>query len=235
MMFDGSRYALVLGDRRLDGADILAPLHRHPLLDAVAVTPSPDELFGFVGRHGPPALAIIDLHEAAATVIEVAARLRRTWPATGLLAVGPEVEPHVRDALHASCVHVRGCPGKDADSMAAISVTLAGGAPLAGGGTDEPDDDAFGGRAVTAAGLGLSARQAEVLWFVLHGASNKRIAQRLALSEATVKEHVSAVLRRLSVGSRIEAIARLRGCRLVVPALHEPPSRASRAADAERR
>jgi DNA-binding NarL/FixJ family response regulator len=146
------------------------------------------------------------------------------------MAVGPGVEPQVRDALLASCVHVRGCPGGHADSIASISMTLAGGAPLAGA-PHAHDDDAVGGRAVTAAELGLSARQAQVLWFVLHGASNKRIAQRLALSEATVKEHVSAVLRRLSVASRIEAIARLRGCRLVVPALYEPPSRASRAAD----
>lgn len=228
-MYDGSRYALVLCDRRLDGTDVLAPLHAHPLLDAVAVTPSPDALFGFVGRHGPPALAVIDLHEAPDTVIEVTSRLRRTWPATGLLAVGPAVEPCVRDALQASGVHVRGCPGEHSDSIASISVTLAGACPLAGGSAVEPDDDEAGTPAVTAAELGLSARQADVLWFVLHGASNKRIAQRLSLSEATVKEHVSAVLRRLSVGSRIEAMARLRGRRLVVPSLYDPPARATRA------
>lgn len=231
-MFDGSRYALVLGDRRLDGSDVLAPLHRHPLLDAVAVTPSPDALFGFVGRHGPPALAIIDLHEAADTVIDVAARLRRTWPATGLLAVGPEVGPRVRGALHAHSVHVRGCPGEHSDSIATISLTLAGGAPPVLGGPHEDVDDPVGATTVTAVELGLSTRQAQVLWFVLHGASNKRIAQRLALSEATVKEHVSAVLRRLSVRSRTEAIARLRGCRLVVPELFEPRPRASRAGGA---
>lgn len=49
---------------------------------------------------------------------------------------------------------------------------------------------------------------------MLRGLPNKRIARELALSEPTVKEHISNIFARLGVGSRIEAITRLRGRRI---------------------
>lgn len=64
---------------------------------------------------------------------------------------------------------------------------------------------------VTAAELGLTPRQAEVLSLVLDGKSNKRIANALGLSEPTIKEHISAILEKLGVHNRIEAITKLRG------------------------
>ena len=42
---------------------------------------------------------------------------------------------------------------------------------------------------------------------MLRGWPNKRIANELALTEATVKEHVSAILARLSVANRAQLIA----------------------------
>ncbi len=54
--------------------------------------------------------------------------------------------------------------------------------------------------------LGLTARQLEVLALMLEGRSNKLIARELNLAEATVKNHVTALLRALSVVSRTEAV-----------------------------
>jgi DNA-binding CsgD family transcriptional regulator len=51
----------------------------------------------------------------------------------------------------------------------------------------------------------LTRREAEVLAFVRQGASNAEIAARLFLSEKTVHHHVSAILRKLGVGSRAQA------------------------------
>ena len=67
---------------------------------------------------------------------------------------------------------------------------------------------------VTAAELGLTARQGEVLIMVLMGLPNKRIAQKLSLSEQTVKEHVTCILERLQVKTRVEIITKLRGRRV---------------------
>jgi DNA-binding CsgD family transcriptional regulator len=54
---------------------------------------------------------------------------------------------------------------------------------------------------------GLTRREAEVLAHVQQGASNAEIAARLYLSEKTVHHHVSAILRKLGVGSRGQAVS----------------------------
>ena len=54
--------------------------------------------------------------------------------------------------------------------------------------------------------LGLTERQADVLWLMLDGLPNKLICRRLDLAEGTVKVHVSAVLRALGVHSRTQAV-----------------------------
>ena len=57
----------------------------------------------------------------------------------------------------------------------------------------------------TTAATKLTKRQREILDMVRDGASNREIATRLAISEGTVKLHVSAVLKRLGVRNRTEA------------------------------
>ena len=52
----------------------------------------------------------------------------------------------------------------------------------------------------------LSSREREVLQLLAHGESNKRIAVHLGITEATVKSHVSAILMRLQVEDRTQAV-----------------------------
>jgi two-component system, NarL family, response regulator len=52
----------------------------------------------------------------------------------------------------------------------------------------------------------LSAREQEVLSLLARGKSNKDIASTLHITEATVKCHVSAILLRLNVSDRTEAV-----------------------------
>jgi DNA-binding NarL/FixJ family response regulator len=52
----------------------------------------------------------------------------------------------------------------------------------------------------------LTAREHEVLTLVAVGLTNKAIAQRLAISDHTVKFHVAAVLAKLGAESRTEAV-----------------------------
>jgi NarL family two-component system response regulator LiaR len=53
----------------------------------------------------------------------------------------------------------------------------------------------------------LTEREKEVLNLVVQGQSNQQIADALVISVATVKAHVSAILSKLEVSSRAEAIA----------------------------
>jgi len=54
----------------------------------------------------------------------------------------------------------------------------------------------------------LSAREKQVLGLLAEGLSNRAIARKLGLSEATVKGHVSRLLDKLNVSSRLEAVVR---------------------------
>ena len=52
----------------------------------------------------------------------------------------------------------------------------------------------------------LSNREQEVLELLAQGMSNKSIAEELFISEKTVKNHVSSILRKLSVNDRTQAV-----------------------------
>ncbi|MBV9933938.1 MAG: response regulator transcription factor [Actinobacteria bacterium] len=55
--------------------------------------------------------------------------------------------------------------------------------------------------------LGLTSREAEVLALVAAGRTNREIGTELFVSEKTASVHVSNILRKLGVRSRVEAAA----------------------------
>ena len=54
----------------------------------------------------------------------------------------------------------------------------------------------------------LTARELEVLRLLAEGHTNRALAERLAISEGTVKYHVKNILRKLRASSRADAVAR---------------------------
>jgi DNA-binding NarL/FixJ family response regulator len=52
----------------------------------------------------------------------------------------------------------------------------------------------------------LSPREIEILKIVATGASNREIADKLFISEGTVKNHLSSILNKLGVRDRMQAI-----------------------------
>jgi DNA-binding NarL/FixJ family response regulator len=54
----------------------------------------------------------------------------------------------------------------------------------------------------------LTLREREVLDLVSHGLSNRQIAERLAISEHTVKFHVASICGKLGAASRTDAVSR---------------------------
>ena len=53
----------------------------------------------------------------------------------------------------------------------------------------------------------LTRREIDVLELAADGWTNGRIAEKLFISEATVKSHVGHILRKLGVTNRVEAVS----------------------------
>ena len=100
---------------------------------------------------------------------------------------------------------------RPAELVDAIRVVAGGDALLAPSVTrrllDRFADSLPGPDAAPPADLGeLTEREVEVLRLVALALSNAEIAERLVLTEATVKTHVSSVLRKLGLRDRVQAV-----------------------------
>lgn len=63
--------------------------------------------------------------------------------------------------------------------------------------------------------VNLSRREIEVIAYIRDGRTNQQIAETLALSPLTVKNHVQNILRKLEVSNRAQAVARAVKARLI--------------------
>lgn len=61
----------------------------------------------------------------------------------------------------------------------------------------------------------LSPRELEILLLVASGDSNKEIAEKLVISEGTVKNHLSSILSKLNARDRLQAVIRARELGLI--------------------
>ncbi|HEX5739714.1 MAG TPA: response regulator transcription factor, partial [Hydrogenophaga sp.] len=203
-------YAIVLDDHPLVGRGMAQYLQSIlPELTAWAVT-AWDDVPALIQANGCPRLLVADVWLAEGNSLKSLTRWREQCPDTPWLAISgdddPSIPQRVRQAGAHGFVHKQAPPAVFGEAFTAV---------LAGGEWFDPvvAPNATGHRSrewlVTPAELGLTLRQGEILALVLRGLPNKRIASALGISESTVKEHVTGILERLGVHSRVEAITKL--------------------------
>lgn len=151
-------------------------------------------------------LVLLDLKMPGVQGLSGLMFLRAQYPAVPIAIVSASDEPHIiRRALDL------GASGFIPKSLAVEEMRRAVAAILEGGvwapeGVDAVSPADREGDALAQRVASLTPQQMRVLMMLKEGLLNKQIAFQLGVSEATVKAHVSAILQKLDVGSRTQAV-----------------------------
>jgi two-component system response regulator DesR len=147
-----------------------------------------------LSRRMHPDVALVDLFLAGESGAELCGAIRQVSPTTRVLLISGA------GRMTASAARAAGASGfisKESDAREVVAAVRAVGLGMT----------MFTRRAEQPEPL-LTEREREVLALIAVGSTNREIAERLYLSPHTVKEHTSALYRKLQARNRAEAVQR---------------------------
>jgi DNA-binding NarL/FixJ family response regulator len=160
-----------------------------------------------LAAHVQPDIILLDLHLGKENSLDFISELRETASKARILILTgvPEPEPH-RRALQ---LGARGLISKDKAIdvlLEAIERVSAGEVwidpSMIAGVLSEVSRSEFDPEKAKIETL--TAREREIVSLICEGLRNKQIAQRLAISEATVRNHITSILNKLGLSDRLE-------------------------------
>ena len=165
-----------------------------------------DELVELLERGGEVDLVLLDLTMPGARGLSGLMYMRAQYPGIPVIVVSANDDP----AAIRRCMEF-GASGFIPKTLGIEAMRAAISRILGGGVWTPPDVDLSTGSDIEAAELmtrmaTLTPQQVRVLMMLSEGLLNKQIAYQLGVSEATVKAHVSAILQKLGVESRTQAV-----------------------------
>jgi len=202
-----ANYRLVIADDH--------PLFRGALREAVAgmlarvhiaEAGSFDQMAELLERGGDVDLILLDLKMPGVRGFSGLMYLRAQYPSVPVVVVSANDDP----AAIRRCMEF-GASGFIPKTLGVEAMRGAIRRVLDGGVWTPPDVDLSSGSDAESADLmarmaTLTPQQVRVLMMLSEGLLNKQIAYQLSVSEATVKAHVSAILQKLGVESRTQAV-----------------------------
>jgi DNA-binding NarL/FixJ family response regulator len=193
-MTDGRRLrVLVVDDHDVVHWGFRLLLTEQPWVERCLTARDSEEALDLTKRYEPH-VALVDLFVGEESGAELCESIRRESPGTRVLLISGAgwISPQAAKAAGAS-----GFVSKDwsADDVAMAVRMVGKGMTVFAPRQEQPATP-------------LSEREREVLTLMASGATNKEIASSLYLSPHTVKEHTSAVYRKLGVRNRAEAVQR---------------------------
>ncbi|HET9719012.1 MAG TPA: response regulator transcription factor [Solirubrobacteraceae bacterium] len=166
-------------------------LTQQPWVERCLTARTGAEALELTRRYGPH-VALVDLFLGGESGADVCAAIRRESPSTRVLLISGA------GRMSPAAARAAGASGFVSKDLEAAEVTRA--VRMVGAGMT-----LFPPKEAQPAPL-LSEREREVLSLIAAGCTNREIAEHLFLSPHTVKEHTSAVYRKLSARNRAEAV-----------------------------
>ncbi|MER5638704.1 response regulator transcription factor [Kitasatospora sp. NPDC002227] len=207
-MTDRPTRVLVADDQTVVREGIVMLLGLLPGIEVVGAASDGEEAVRLVERHQPD-VVLMDLRMPRCDGVEATRRIRAEHPGTEVVVLTTYADDDsLFPALQAGA---RGYLTKDAggeEIARAIADVRSGAAGL----SPQVQRRLLERLSATPAGPvelpdGLTAREAEVLALIAEGLSNTEIAQRLFVSQATVKTHINNLFAKTAVRDRAQAVA----------------------------
>ncbi len=159
-------------------------------------------------RGEEPDLLLLDLHMPGASGFSGLIHVRARFPALPVIVVSGNEEPGVmrRAVAHGASGYIPKSTSLD-DMAKAIAQVLDGDVWLpASAATSQPTHLAPDEADIAKRLRDLTPQQFRVLMMLADGLLNKQIAYELGVSEATIKAHMTAILKKLGASNRTQAV-----------------------------
>jgi DNA-binding NarL/FixJ family response regulator len=216
-MTEGKIRVLAADDQRVVREGLAMLLGLLPDVEVAGTAADGEEVLALAAELKPDVI-LMDLRMPRMDGVEATRRLRERDPAVKVVVLTTYADDRsVIDALRAGALGYLTKDAGAAEIQQALHRVAGGQAALdpavqrhlveaiaqGGPGGSPPDSGDSGG---SPPGPALTAREAEVLTLIAGGLSNTEIAERLVVSEATVKSHVNHLLAKIGARDRAQAV-----------------------------
>ena len=190
-------------------------------MDVLECDPGDDgnEALNQIAAHSPD-IVLLDIGYPFLSGLELGKKVSRTFPGTGVvvLSANPEEDDdELFEVIKIGAVaYLRSKNCTPAELTNIIKRSSSGEYPINDSVSSKPkvawrvlrqfQDMASMGRAMEDITTPLTTKEVQILTHIAEGNSNKRIANILGISEQTIKNHVSAILRKLNANDRAHAV-----------------------------
>jgi DNA-binding NarL/FixJ family response regulator len=195
----------IVEDNRLIRESLVDFVHTDPEYQCVCACATAEEALKIIPKHLPD-IVLMDIQLPNISGIDCTAKLKQQLPSLQIIMVTVyEDTERIFKALRAgACGYLLKCCAPE-DLISAMREVRQGGAPMSRE-IARKVIASFQEPVTTAAEVeGLSPREREILELLAVGFPNKQIAERVGLTDGTVRWHLRHVYHKLHVRSRTEA------------------------------